>query len=181
MTGTGYSCETLVHFCQHANSTGDQELLDWSFEALCGTATKIILGEIRARTRADRDDLMQDVFVSTLHAILNGQADFAECNFRAFVRRRSVDAYRKVSRTYESRCHRIEPTDELDPLDGIAYEGLDPAKRAMLELALQRLPEKHRRALIQHFILGLTQKEIAERHGVSDRTVRTWLKKATKP
>lgn len=177
-TGTGYRCESLVHFCRYANSIGDRDLWNLGFEALSRTATRILLPKTGGITRADRDDRMQDVILEVLRAIRNGRADFLECSFRTFCKRRFIDAYREADRKYESKYNRIQPVDESDPLERIAHWGLDPERRAMLTLALQRLPAKTHNALIQYFILGLKQKEIAKRHGVSDRTVRTWIAKA---
>jgi RNA polymerase sigma-70 factor (ECF subfamily) len=47
--------------------------------------------------------------------------------------------------------------------------------RVALTTALARLPETHRRAVVLHYLAGLTTREIAEQEGVAESTVRVWL------
>ncbi|MQM25271.1 sigma-70 family RNA polymerase sigma factor [Glycomyces sp. NEAU-7082] len=53
-------------------------------------------------------------------------------------------------------------------------EGPGP-DRVDLERALAELNERHRRAIILHYIAGMTGAEIADQEGVAESTVRTWL------
>ncbi|GAA2266200.1 hypothetical protein GCM10009853_019260 [Glycomyces scopariae] len=53
-------------------------------------------------------------------------------------------------------------------------EGPGP-DRVDLERALAALGERHRKAIILHYIAGMTGAEIADQEGVAESTVRTWL------
>jgi RNA polymerase sigma-70 factor (ECF subfamily) len=44
-----------------------------------------------------------------------------------------------------------------------------------LVAALRHLPARHRRAVVLHFMVGLTSEEIAAQEGVAASTVRVWL------
>jgi RNA polymerase sigma-70 factor (ECF subfamily) len=52
--------------------------------------------------------------------------------------------------------------------------GPDPDRVALVQ-ALRRLPDTHRRAVVLHFMAGLTSDEIAAQEGVAASTVRVWL------
>jgi RNA polymerase sigma-70 factor, ECF subfamily len=53
-------------------------------------------------------------------------------------------------------------------------EGPEP-DRIDLERALAGLNERHRKAIILHYIAGLSGAEIADQERVAESTVRTWL------
>jgi RNA polymerase sigma-70 factor (ECF subfamily) len=53
-------------------------------------------------------------------------------------------------------------------------EGPGP-DRVDLERALAGMNERHRKAIILHYIAGMTGAEIADQEGVAESTVRTWL------
>jgi RNA polymerase sigma-70 factor, ECF subfamily len=47
--------------------------------------------------------------------------------------------------------------------------------RVMLAAALRQLPDRQRRAIVLHYLAGMTGREIVASEGVSDTTVRVWL------
>jgi RNA polymerase sigma-70 factor (ECF subfamily) len=53
-------------------------------------------------------------------------------------------------------------------------EGPGP-DRVDLEQALSELKERHRKAVILHYLAGMTTAEIAEQEHVAEATVRSWL------
>ncbi|MEU6249191.1 RNA polymerase sigma factor [Glycomyces sp. NPDC047010] len=53
-------------------------------------------------------------------------------------------------------------------------EGPQP-DRVDLERALATLGERHRKAIVLHYIAGMTGAEIADQERVAESTVRTWL------
>jgi len=55
--------------------------------------------------------------------------------------------------------------------------GPDP-DRVMLEAALAKLPSNQRRAVILHYITGMTSAEIAAECDVPEGTVKSWLHRA---
>jgi RNA polymerase sigma-70 factor (ECF subfamily) len=102
---------------------------------------------------------------------------------RAFARWRTVGSYddpaawvRRVAwnlatnrfrsqRAFRSflRRHRVEHVEGPGP-DGVA-----------LEVALATLAENHRRAVVLHYLAGLSVGEIARQEGVPQGTVKSWL------
>jgi RNA polymerase sigma-70 factor, ECF subfamily len=55
-----------------------------------------------------------------------------------------------------------------------AVDGPSPDRVALVD-ALAALPERHRRALVLHYLADLPTADIAEREGVAEATVRSWL------
>ena len=86
--------------------------------------------------------------------------------------------YRARKSTWEGANQREEPSEAGDPLDKEPCRASGPEFRTLISVALAKLPPKHAEAFIQYHHSGLTQVEIAEHHGVTDRTIRTWLNKA---
>lgn len=177
-TGSGCSCEALVHFCNHATSADDTSLFALAFEALSKTATPM-LSSLAWRGK-DREDHAHDLLTEALSAIRAGRADFLECRFAAFAKRRTIDLYRKEHRRLEAQRARSEPVETRDPLDDLPDRRLGPGDEAIRQEALGKLRKRHREAYTQHHLMGLTNEEIAQHHGVSTRTVYTWLKEASR-
>lgn len=50
--------------------------------------------------------------------------------------------------------------------------------RVALAAALATLPAQQRRAVVQHYLAGMTVAEIAEQEGVAEGTVKSWLHRA---
>jgi RNA polymerase sigma-70 factor (ECF subfamily) len=69
----------------------------------------------------------------------------------------------RTARAFQSRA-RGEPT----------VDGPGPDRVALVE-ALLRLPAKHRRAIVLHYLADRPVAEIAGREGVPEATVRSWL------
>lgn len=181
-TGSGFSYETLVRICSDALRASDVRLLNLAFEALAKKATPLLLRLAPSQSsEQDREDHAQEILTQVFEDILSGNTGFSARNFVVFARRRSIDLYRRRKRRLEAHLVRIEPTeDDLDPLDQLIAPSLDPQNEAALRETLGKLPERLRQPFIQHECLGMTQREIAEHHGVTDRTVRNWLAEASR-
>ena len=178
-TGSGCSCEALVHFCSRARAADDERLVALTFEALAKTATPMLSSLAWSRIPADREDHAQDILKYTFKAIQAGRADFLECRFAAFAKRRTIDLFRKENRQFESQLVRDEPVENHDPLEAVPDRRLDPEDETMLREALGKLPRRLRQPFIQH-LWGRTNAEIARLYGVTARTVYTWLKEASR-
>jgi RNA polymerase sigma-70 factor (ECF subfamily) len=61
--------------------------------------------------------------------------------------------------------------------DDAEIDGPTPERVALVE-ALAALPEPHRRAIVLRYLADLTIAEIAEREGVPEGTVKSWLHRA---
>jgi RNA polymerase sigma factor (sigma-70 family) len=176
--GRRASPEALVHLCRRAYEVGDRQALNLAFEAFAKRVTPLLLSQARGLARDERQDQAQQILLETFQAIQDNKADFAECRFAAFAGRKAVSLYRRRRARFEGVNKRLESTDERDPLDDVPSRIPSVEARALLACALNQLPPEHRAAFIQYHCYEMTQDEIATHHGVSVRTVYSWLKKA---
>jgi len=180
-----FNLEALVHVSREASRSSDRETLNLAFEALSKLAAPLLLFQARGLSRDERREQVQDILLHILEAIRADKADFAEINFAAFAKRRSISLFRSRQARLEGIGERIEPTDDLDPIDDMAEPPDDlPARlmraeaMALLARSLDKLSSRHRQAFIQYHCLSLTQEEIAKHHRVTARTIRLWLERA---
>jgi len=176
--GRAATAETLVRLCCLAHEQGDRQTLNLAFEALSKVVTPLLLSQAWGMSADERREQVQEILLETFAAIQSGKADFAANRFAAFAKRRSISLYRVRCARFEGVNERKEPTDEDDPLDKVPARIPGAEGRALLTHALGKLPLKHRAAVIQYHLFEMTQEEIATHHGVSVRTVYSWLKKA---
>jgi RNA polymerase sigma factor (sigma-70 family) len=113
---------------------------------------------------ADADDAWSETFLSALRAYPELPADAnVEGWLVTIAHRRALDAVR-------ARTRRAVPTDHLPERHA---ENADPATHNdELWTALQRLPDKQRRAVAYHYIAGLPYAEIATLIGNSTDAAR---------
>ena len=172
------SPEALVYVSRRADEAGDRGMLNLAFEAFSKVVTPLLLSQARGLPAPERHDQAQQVLLEAFAAVRQGRADFLEVNFAAFAKRRAISLYRERRARFEGANRRVEPTDAADPLDETPDRVPSAEMRALLAVALDKLPAKHRAAFIQYHRLGMSQEEIAAHHGVDVRTARSWLKKA---
>lgn len=167
--------EALVRLCCRAHEEGDRATLNLAFEALAKRASRLLMSQAPGVSIDERRDHAQEVLLKIFNAILDGKAAFATQRFAAFCRRRSIELYRAHKSTWEGANRRIEPTEDDDPLDRVPSRATGPEFRALVSLALAKLPRQQAEAFIQYHHLGLTHAEIATQHGVTGRTIQTWI------
>ncbi len=122
-----------------------------------------LLGFIRSRVAdvSAADDILQDVF-SRIHAHIGGLKD--ESSVQSWIYRIARNALIDYYRTNKI-------LDELP--DSIAAPEVDPGDKSQREIEgcvlrlIQELPELYRDALTMSEIEGLTQRETADRLGIS--------------
>jgi RNA polymerase sigma-70 factor (ECF subfamily) len=115
----------------------------------------------RVSDRSTADDILQDVFLKT-HRRLHELKDGAKLQSWLYqiARNAIIDHYRERRLSTES-------------LEELPADGPDASDAAVRELAeclrpmIEQLPEHYRDALILADLDGMTQREIAERHGIS--------------
>ena len=173
--------ETLVRLCCQSKDNCDRAMLTLAFEALTKRATRLLLSQAWGVSKDERLDHVQDVLIKVFVAIQSGKADFACRCFAAFTRRRAIELYRARKSTWEESNQREELGETDDPLEHLPSRASGPEFRALISIALEKLPPKHAEAFVQYHHYGLTQAEIATHHSVSDRTVRIWLDKDDLP
>lgn len=186
------SNEALVTICRAAFNEKDQRTLNLAARALSKAAMPLLKSATRMSSLEDRIDDIQNILTDLFQAIANGKSEFAEKYFAAFARKKAISAYRKRKGMFEGKNQQARPYD--DPEESGDETHADEANEGSLELsaspsidkiallskAFDALSPEWRAAFIQYHQFGLTQREIAEQHGKSERTVRNWLKCANK-
>jgi RNA polymerase sigma factor (sigma-70 family) len=125
----------------------------------------------RFGARLPVDDVVHDAYVNLLRAREAGQLRAPKAFLFATARNLAIDHLRRhhVSRTgplVESEASNV--LDEaLDPPETVARN----QELALLTEAIQTLPAQCRRIFTLRMVYGLKQRDIAERLGISDRTV----------
>ncbi len=172
------STEALIRICRRAHEAGDRAKVNLAFEAASKTATQLILSQAFGLAEDERREQAQEILLQLFVAICAGKSELAEKFFAAFVKRRSIDLFRRRESRLEGRLERAEPTGETDPIDALPDRTARVEARALLWAAVGKLPPKLRTAFIQYHRFGMTQQEIAEQSKVDVRTVHQWLKEA---
>ncbi len=120
--------------------------------------------------RQEAQDVVQEAFC---RALARWPAVAAYDDPVAWVRRvawnLAVSKWRRA-RTALSFLHRQRADDHH--VDGPSPE------RVALVTALATLPDKQRRAMVLHYLADMTVAEIADREGVAEGTVKSWLHRA---
>jgi DNA-directed RNA polymerase specialized sigma24 family protein len=171
--------EVLVQECTRAYQGKDRQMLDLAFEALSRSAAPLLLSQARGLPIHERQAQAQQILLDLFEAIRKDKAGFAQIRFAAFAKRRAISLYRQRRARFEGVYDRIYPTaGNTDPLQDIPMRKPSTEALALLEYAQDRLPEKLRRVFIQYHHLGMTHEAIAKQHGVSARSIYTWIKEA---
>jgi len=138
-------------------------------------------GFIRKRVQDERDteDIMQDVFLKIHNKIdsLKDENKLATWVYQ-ITRNAIIDYYRHQSRVSETNLELPEEIEDLDsPVEIV--EG-DSNITACLKPVIGSLPEKYKQAIILTEYETLTQKEMAERLGISLPGAKARVQRARK-
>ena len=98
---------------------------------------------------------------------------------------RAMSSWRKVNTYSRPWVSRVAANLAIDTLrrrrDTLIDEGsfvsTDPTDRIVVQLALNRLPQRQREALVLHHVVGLSTSETAEAMRLSPKTVKTHLQR----
>lgn len=127
------------------------------------------------RNKSDLGDLRQEIYVRVCEAAQKGLPENPKAFLLTSARNYLIDRMR------QERVVSIESAADMDDL-GIAMDepGADRVIIAReelrrLQIALDCLPERCREAVVLGRIEGLSRREIAERMGISESTVRQHL------
>ena len=130
------------------------------------------------RNKSDIGDLRQDVYVRVYESALEKLPDFPKSFLFAIARNLLIRRMRR------EQIVPIEAITEFDALS-VPTDAPSPERAAVardelrrLQAALDRLPPRCREAFIMQQVYGLTRREIADRMGVSDKTVMNHLRDA---
>lgn len=130
----------------------------------------MVHGVVLARTsRADVDDLVQEVFLTALERLSDLREPAAFGGWLASIaRHRAVDHGRRQPVT-ESLMNDVPSPGRGDHLEALA----------ILE-AIRSLPEAYNETLVLRLVEGMTGEEIAERTGLTPASVRVNLHRGMK-
>jgi RNA polymerase sigma factor (sigma-70 family) len=173
-----FTVGALVHISCQAHAAGSRADLNLAFAALTQMATPLLLSQAWGVAADERQDQAQEVLLHLFKAIQGGTADYAEVNFPSFAKRKSISLYRTRASRFEESYTRLDPTDELDPLDTVADRAPSQEAQAALSRALDKLAPELRAVFIQYHVMQLTYEEIAQQLDVDESTVRKWIKRA---
>jgi RNA polymerase sigma factor (sigma-70 family) len=182
--------ETIVHGVRRAKRASDDAGAAALAELLIDRMAPILASEawrLCPRSEADRKDVVQAATEKIWHKIfdLSPQQECWEVHFRRMVKFACSDAADDLrkQRVHEEPFERSEDGswDEETNVED-RDEDVNPEQRVIsesLELeALSHLDGNVRRAFYLKYRHDLTEKMIASVLGVSDRTVRTYLRRA---
>jgi RNA polymerase sigma factor (sigma-70 family) len=99
-----------------------------------------------------------------------------ECDPSLFAARIAVRAAGAVRRRSRARCKRLDPSVEVDALEGKPTEIAASRRRAAFRAVLDDLPEEQAEALALRFMVGWSLAELAEATGAPLNTVRSRLR-----
>ena len=130
------------------------------------------------REKADADDLCQDIYVRVYEAALQKLPESP----KAFVF--AIARHLLIQRMRRAQIVPIEAVADFDVL-GTATDAPSPERATIardelrrLQAALDRLPPRCRQAFVMQQVDGLSRQEIADRMGISDKTVMNHLREA---
>jgi RNA polymerase sigma factor (sigma-70 family) len=127
------------------------------------------------RSRADVEDLRQDVYMRVCAAAYKEIPSPTRPLVFAIARNLLID---------QVRHEQIVPIEVIENIDvlNVAIDERTPDRAVIareelrrLQAALEKLPERERAAIVMQKIDGLSTREIADRTGVPERTVRRTL------
>ena len=127
------------------------------------------------RNRGDIEDLLQDVYIRVFEAAREQIPDRP----RAFVFTTARNLL--IDRVRREQIIPIEAVSDLDALN-VAMDAPGPERSAMardelrrVQAALDYLPPRCRQAVVLRQVEGLSRKEIANRMGIGEETVKEYL------
>lgn len=124
------------------------------------------------RDNAEAEDIVQDAFERVWHLV--GDDQFVVANMKAFM-------YRTVRNLALSHLRQHVDTCSIDDCDTISDADIDTSERdAALWRAVDALPEKCRQVFLLSKRDGLSNAAIAEKLGISVKTVENQISKANK-
>lgn len=130
------------------------------------------------RNKSDIADLRQDIYIQVYESALKGLPESPRAFLFTFAR------HLLIRRMRREQIVPFEAVSDFDAL-GAAIETPGPENSVIardelrrLQGAVDRLPPRAREAFVMQQVEGLSRREIAQRMGVSEKTVKTHLRDA---
>ncbi len=161
----------IISRCQQ----GDQEALKEIFDKYHEKVYRIAYGVVRQREEAL--DVVQDVFIKLFRSIksFKGRSHFYTYLYR-MVMNTAIDHKRKAGKQFMSSLDEegsFEPSEEAEK--GPEKILLQKELEERVKLAMDKLPDEQKAALIYRDVEGLSYQEMAEAMGCSIGTVMSRL------
>jgi RNA polymerase sigma-70 factor (ECF subfamily) len=161
----------MISRCQQ----GDQEALKAIFDKYHKKVYRIAYGVVRQREEAL--DVVQEVFIKLFRSVKNfkGRSHFYTYLYR-MVMNTAIDHKRKAAKQFMSSLDEeggFEPSDEAER--GPERILLQKELEERVKLAMDKLPDEQKAALIFRDVEGLSYQEMAEAMGCSIGTVMSRL------
>jgi len=149
-------------------AASDHTLLNLAFVALCKLATPSLLKHAWRLPQDEQLEHAQEILMRVYAAAKKGGTaiDYAEVNFNAYLKYRSIDRLRERNDDFEVVSRRINPTDNHDPLNTVLAREPSLEGRVLLQIAIAGLQPKLKEVFLQFHFLKLTQAEIARQYDV---------------
>ncbi len=163
--------DEIISRCQQ----GDQEALKEIFDKYHKKVYRIAYGVVRQREEAL--DVVQEVFIKLFRSIKNfkGRSHFYTYLYR-MVMNTAIDHKRKAGKQFMSSLDEegsFEPSEEVEK--GPERILLQKELEERVRLAMDKLPDEQKAALIFRDVEGLSYQEMAEAMGCSIGTVMSRL------
>ncbi|MBC6109751.1 RNA polymerase sigma factor [Pedobacter fastidiosus] len=166
-----YSDEELVTLLQKGERQAFDEIYDRFWDKLFVTATN------RLGNADEAEDLVQDIMLRLWN------------NYETLFIQTSLSAYLAIAVKYEvinflakqKRYQSYASSSDLSEMDNSTEDFLQLKElQGRLAKLVKSLPEKGQMAFVLSREQGLSQKQIAEKMGISENTVETHLRRAVK-
>lgn len=144
----------------------------WALDALYRAYAGAVTGYVRARTSAEAEDLVSEVFTSALTSLdrfAGGEPDFRGWLF-TIAQRRVVDDLRRRSRRVETTSY--EPDNDDRVVGSAELASLDCLGEQWVRRVLGELVPNQRDVLLLRILADLTVEQVAETLGKSVGAVK---------
>lgn len=161
-----------AHFRLRTLPPSDSEQARWFVDEVLPHEPKL-RAWIRARFPAvsDAEDLVQDAYARLLRARASGPIANARAFLFVTVRNLALNRLRHLGYERPAGMTEIDPLSVLDDTPGAPERLAHQEDFQLLIEAIQSLPDRCRQVITLRKIYGLSQKEVAERLGISEHTV----------
>ena len=163
--------DEIISRCQQGDQQALKEIFDKYHKKVYGIAYGVV------RQREEALDVVQEVFIKLFRSIKNfkGRSHFYTYLYR-MVMNTAIDHRRKAGKQFMSSLDEegsFEPTEEAEK--GPERILLQKELEERVSLAMNKLPDEQRAALIFRDVEGLSYQEMAEAMGCSIGTVMSRL------
>lgn len=140
---------------------------------------QLLLRFLQARLGSEHEarEVAQEAYVRLLQLDRTGAVSFLRSYLFKVATNLAIDRLRERTRQHV-HADPIELFEELEDAAGPERAVIANEELYLLEIALNELPARYRRALVLHRYDEKTQREIAEELGTSERTIRSYLVQA---